>query len=349
MTDSKLTLGVKNLLFNCAQLEFGDNLLIISEKECLGWYNFNAAKSVKHIATSMGINSKIFEVNAPGNQCLTNIDSVVSQYDCAIFFARIGDQNRFEIGQFKGKRVMSYARSVDDLRSDFSTTNHLAMVDFKQSIDSIFLNAKTVEVICPNGTNISGKMLNPNFYKNSDVTMKRFPMLVPMPILTSSFNGKVLLANYLTSTGSEVYTPNFLKLSGLLSVVISNGQIIDLIGEKQDIVNFENHYKLVSEKFGLDKYIVHSWHAGIHPATKYDKSIDSDPDRWANTIFGNPHYLHFHTCGANPPGEICWMVEDPTIILDGKALWKNGVIMVEEFNKTKDCLSKWPELVRLFK
>ena len=343
-----LALGVKNLLINCAKLRSGDKLLIVSEKESLGWYKDNAAKTVKNFALSLGIFTKIVKVDAPGDQKLEEVESIIPDYDCTVFFARIGDQNRFERLRDKSKRVMSYARSKEDLGSLFSTINHQAMVELKESINSIFLNTKKVEIFCPRGTELSGMMLNTKYYKNPDVTVLRFPMLVPMPIIASSFSGKVLISNYLTSTGSEAYSPKILKLSEVVTVILSKGRITNVLGLESDIINFNKHYNFVSEKFNLDRNNVHSWHAGIHPATKYEKPIDLDPDQWANSIFGNPNYVHFHTCGAMPPGEICWMVKDPTIKVDNKALWNSGVLMVKHFDATKKSLEKWSELDNLF-
>ena len=343
-----VSLGVKNLLVNCAKLKPGDKLLIVSEKESLGWYRDDVAKTVKAFALSLGIFTKIIKVDAPGNQKLNKVESIIPCYDCTIFFARIGDQNRFEKLKDKSKRIMSYARSEKDLGSLFSTINYQAMVELKDSINSIFLNAKKVEIFCPRGTKLSGMMLNANYYENPDVTVLRFPMLVPMPIIASSFSGQVLVSNYLTSTGSQVYSPNYLKLSDSLTVMLSKGRITNVRGIESDIINFNKHYNFVSEKFNLDKNNVHSWHAGIHPATKYEKLVDLDPDQWANSIFGNPNYLHFHTCGKMPPGEICWMVKHPTITVDNKALWDSGVLMVKQFDATKKSLEKWSELMDLF-
>lgn len=348
MINDDVYLGVKNLLTNCARVQAGDKILIVSEKESLGWYRYDAAESVRSVAISLGISAKIVEVDAPGNQKYNEVETIISNYNCTIFFARLGDQNRFEKLKSKSKRVMCYARSINDLGSLFSRVNHQAMVELKESINSVFLNSKKVEVICPHGTYISGEMLKSKFYINSDVTVRRFPMVVPMPILASSFSGKVLLSNYLTSTGSKVYYPNSLKLSKLLTISISKGRISDVFGLEKDVLNFNKHYDFVSKKFNLDKNAVHSWHAGIHPATSYEKEIDKDPDQWANTIFGNPHFLHFHTCGALPPGEICWMIKDPTVKVDNKDLWSAGVLMVAQFNETKKCLKKWPELNQLF-
>ena len=37
---------------------------------------------------------------------------------------------------------------------------------------------------------------------------------------------------------------------------------------------------------------------GIHPGAEDNKFYEYDPDKWSNTVFGQPKYLHFHTCGT---------------------------------------------------
>jgi hypothetical protein len=57
-----------------------------------------------------------------------------------------------------------------------------------------------------------------------------------------------------------------------------------------------------------------------------------DPDRWSNSVFTSPRWLHFHTCGAYAPGEICWMVGEPKVEVDGKALWREGRLWLDLVN-----------------
>ena len=78
-------------------------------------------------------------------------------------------------------------------------------------------------------------------------------------------------------------------------------------------------------------------------ATKYHS-----PNLWANTVFTNPRVLHFHTCGDYSPGEICWMIIDPTVSIDNKNLWEQGRLRVNDFVTTRACLKKWRELIPLF-
>ena len=340
--------GAKNLLVNCAQLTSDDSLIIVSEEERFGWYEDALTRVIFDEASKMGVKTKIIEVGEPKNKETEELRDLISNFDCALFLARIGDQNRFETREPPRKRVMCYARTVESLASKFGTIDHRALIDLKNAINSIFLNSRTIRVSCSNGSNLTGKMLVSEPFQNQDVNVFRFPMVVPMPILASSFSGNVVVSNYLTPTGSKVYSPNYLKLSDSLNVEIDKGRIINVHGHREAKKDFENHYDFVSQKFKLEKYYVHSWHAGIHPGIKYDQPIDINPDRWSNTMFASPKYLHFHTCGDYPPGEICWMLKNPTIEIDANALWDNGFLRVREFDSTKNCLEKWPQLSNLY-
>jgi hypothetical protein len=69
-----------------------------------------------------------------------------------------------------------------------------------------------------------------------------------------------------------------------------------------------------------------------------------DADHWSNSVFGSPRYLHFHTCGDYAPGEICWIVEEPTVKVDGVPLWEKGRINFLEFDQLLQCREQWPVL-----
>ena len=77
-------------------------------------------------------------------------------------------------------------------------------------------------------------------------------------------------------------------------------------------------------------------------------SASANPSRWAQTVFTNPRVLHFHTCGTGPPGEICWMVIDPTITIDGVALWENGRLHPIALPAQWNVLRTAPELASAF-
>ena len=81
---------------------------------------------------------------------------------------------------------------------------------------------------------------------------------------------------------------------------------------------------------------------------KYDSLASINPVRWSQTVFSNPRILHFHTCGLGPPGEICWMIIDPTITIDGVNLWENGRLCPERFRQTREVLELDSDLAIAF-
>ncbi|MCP4070308.1 MAG: hypothetical protein GY742_01040 [Hyphomicrobiales bacterium] len=169
-------------------------------------------------------------------------------------------------------------------------------------------------------------------------------MGVPIPLDASRFSGRVALAHFLTPTGSKSYHPASIGLDGTTFVDVNDGRITGFSGEVDQIASIEAHYNMVATKFGIDRNIVHSWHAGIHPGCSYPASAARDPDRCSNTVFTNPRFLHLHTCGNYAPAEIFWMILDPTISMDGIKLWGNGRLELERFSQTSACLEKWTEL-----
>ena len=349
MTSSQnLEKGAHNLLKNCANLSTDQKLIIISEDPSLGWYNSDITHYIKKAATEMGIKTSILEVGEPQNDSKSKLTDIIEDFDCVLFFARIGDQDRFEKSHFKTKRVMSYVRNLENLGSTFGHTHHHSLIELKKAINLIFSNGGLVKITCPLGTSVEGNLPQTIIDESSDVGVLRFPMLVPTPVSAKKFSRKVVLTKYLTPSGSKVYEPASLALKRNIFTIIKEGKIEGFEGDNETIKNVESHYQRISKMFNISKNIVDSWHAGIHPGTYYNKSIEENPDRWSNTIFGSPKYLHFHTCGDYPPGEICWMIENPSITIQDVPLWENGNLMLENFKETRPLLDKWVDLKKLF-
>ena len=201
------------------------------------------------------------------------------------------------------------------------------MLNLKRAVDRALMGAERIEITCPLGTRLAGP--GPERAPEApDVIVRRFPMCVPAPVSAKAFAGEVALSGYLTPTGSRVYDPACLVLPDPVTATVEDGRIVAFRGERSTVEAVEAHYSAVSSRFGIDGRIVHSWHAGIHDGCRFEGRCEDDPDLWSNTVFGSPQFLHFHTCGDYPPGEICWMVEAPTIVADGRAIWQAGALKV---------------------
>ena len=345
--EDPLKLGAKNLIEGCFTDVFNKTILIVAENPQLGWYDAAAPASVEAVLIEMGATVKRLMVGAPENHAIEAVQVAIDSADEVIFFARIGDQGRFK-SQYHGARpVMSYALNAGMLASGYGRLRHGAMMALKNAIDTVTLGAYQIEITCPLGTYVKGTP-GTSITEGGEVTVSRFPMGVPKPVLNNDFNGVVKLTNYLTPAGSKVYEPTHLELPSVITAHIEGTSITNITGEKGLVEAFKGHYKHVAAQFGLDAFYIDSWHAGIHPLFSYDMLASKNPVRWSQTVFPSPRFLHFHTCGAGPPGEICWMVLDPTISIDGVALWENGRLHPERFTETMDVLRLAPELTSAF-
>ena len=346
--ENDLEKGVTNLLLNCAELKAGETLLVVHEDPKLGWYDDTAALAVRDKAKAMGLETTWLQVGAPGLEKDSGLLQQIDNHDSTIFFARVGDQDRFGDNYGKERSVMVYARDAENLASPFGQVNHRAMMELKQAVNEVVLGGQEVMITCALGTRFSGSVPMVERENDADVTVRRFPLGVPQPVPAGGFSGQVALTHYLTPTGSKPYDPPNCKIDGVVMAQVELGRITGFDGPADAVAAVERHYDHVSSHFGIDRNFIHSWHAGIHPGTGYPRSVHDDPDRWSNNVFTHPRFVHFHTCGAYAPGEICWMVLDPTIEIDGQALWKDGAMVPSQFPAIQQVLDRWPELQRQF-
>jgi len=344
-----VTEGARNLLVNCADLKRGESLLIVAERPELGWYDAEVVEIVAKEARNMGLTPTMLAVGGPTNDRDAGVVDAMAAHDCTLFFARLGDQDRFEDPVPGKRRVMCYLRDRSMLASAFGRAPHLAFLEMKQAVDQVLWSAERIEISCPLGTAYGGRIADEVLESAADVAVRRFPMIVPTPMDASAFSGRIAVTRYLTPTGSSVYEPANLALRSTIFAQVEMGRIVEFTGDDADeIARVRGHYRMVAEKFGIDGDVVHSWHAGIHPGCAYGQAAAKNPDRWSNTVFGNPRFVHFHTCGGYAPGEICVMVLDQTIAIDGVNLWENGRLRPGAFAPTQACLEHWPVLNALF-
>ena len=337
-----------NLLINCAELHSRSSLLIVHENHQLGWYDEALVKVILAAANRIGIETHTLEVGAPANQRSETVRAAMQRCDCTLFLSRIGDQDRFAEAPPNKKIVMCYVRTVDMLVSNFAVTSYQAMIAIKLALDQLLNQAQQIEIRCPLGTHCNLRPEPRQSPEEHDVTLLRFPLGVITPIEAYRLSGRVALSDYLTPTGSRVYEPASLALTEPVFAIVESGRIMGFEGSPEVTAKVEQHYRMVAETYDIDANFIHSWHVGTHPGLSYQQPAAVNPDRWSNTVFNHPRILHFHTCGEYAPGEICWIVKDPTIVLDGKPVWEKGAPQLDKFEITRNCLQKWPELKALY-
>jgi len=341
--------GALTLLRECVGGRSGEKLLIVSEAEEFGCYDAKAISMVASAARFLGM--VVYETQAgssvDSDAQKTALLNTVKGFDHVVFFSRVGDQIRFVNNAQIPSSTMCYTLCGHSLNSQFGTACHYGMAEIKDAIDTAFNEAAQVKVTCPRGTHYVGSAKN-RLVDAVEVGIKRFPLLVPKPIPAMGFSGEVALSRFLIGTGSKYYEPYCLPLPSDVFAHVEANRIIEFKGSADDVARVEQHYKHVSNQFGIEPWFVDSWHAGIHPACEYADDAEKNVTRWSNSVFGNPRVLHFHTCGEYAPGEISWHVIDPTIYVDGTAIWEDGRLYPERLPQCADILVNHPNLANLF-
>lgn len=346
---SGLEKGATNLLVNCAAARAGESLLIVREPAGLGYYDETVVSEVAAAARRLGTDVSIAEVpfDPLASAIPRELEILMARADLTVFFARIGDQLRFSEAGAKRRAVICYALDAQALGSRYGGADYAAFIQIKEAINQMLDGAHRIRVTCPGGTDFKceggggGKPA-------PDVGLKRFPMPVFTPVLATHFRGVVALPGFLVGTGSMYYDPYGLAYEGTLRVEFANGRIIRFLGDEVAVKAAEAHYDFVAGKFGLDRNCVHSWHAGIHPGCEFLGRAADSYERWSGSAFGNPRVLHFHTCGAAAPGEISWNILDPTVEVDGVAVWRDGVLDPTLIPGGREVLDRYPAVRELF-
>jgi hypothetical protein len=345
----RLAEGARNLLINCAQCQPGHKLLLIYEAVEDGYYDTKLAGVIKDAAVQFGLESQMHgvpfnrDVSDPDETLLGKIDAA----DRTVFFARLGDQIRFRPLNSSKRQIISYALDRETLASAFGTIDWRAFERLRSLTNTALAGSTDIHVTCPAGTDFKG---NPMAFSEAsgDTTLKRFPVSVFTPVPAKGFHGRIAQNGFLTGTGSQYYTPWSCELKETLFVNFENSRITGFEGSAADVSAAKAHYEFVGNKYQIDTYFVHSWHAGIHPGCEYLEPAGRNFERWSGAAFGNPRLLHFHTCGAYPPGEISLNVLDATVRIDGAAVWESGRLHPERLSGGTDLLEAYPDMQTAF-
>ena len=345
-----LTAGADNLLLNCVDARAGDRLLIVREDSRHGYYDCTVSAFVADRARVLGLAVLEVEVGPPGVDLdlPPDLKAMMAKVDHTVFFARIGDQLRFDGVPGQCTKTVVYAYDAACLGSGFGTTSHALMREVKAYIERRLMQAARIEITCPLGTELVGSPANFTDDEAGDVKVSRFPMTVFKPVPASDLSGRIALARWLIGSGSRYYQPFEARLDETVFAILDQGRVIDFEGPAAVVAKVREHHVKVGEMFGIDPFHIHSWHAGIHPRTFYPLPAAHNPARWSALAFGSPRYLHFHVCGDHPPGEICWTVIDPTITLDGMAAWQSGRLVLADTQEAKAILQHYQDGLAAF-
>ena len=113
-------------------------------------------------------------------------------------------------------------------------------------------------------------------------------------------------------------------------------------GPHESVKAVTDHYDFLANALGVRRDRVHSWHAGLNPRTSFAAPIEDDLERWGAVSFASPRYLHFHTCGDTPPGEVAWSLFNPTVWIDDRIYWDKGQLVWLQRPDNRDLIALYP-------
>lgn len=338
--------GALNLLVNCVGVQRGDRVLMVEETPQEHFYCPELANVLA--AQTLSLGAHISRVTAEHNTPLTdfpaNVIALMEQSDHTLFLNRIGDYNRFITLPGASSKTLCYALDKSALASPFSTVPHDLMSRLLARIESEMRHATDWRITCPLGTDISGTFCWPSAKgdKDDDFTLSLFPVTTFKPVPCTTANGKVIVSRWLMPGGAAKVEPATMTFEGVVTIEVSNGMIGAMDGPPESVRAVADHYDFVAEALGVRRNRVHSWHAGLNPCTSFSGPIDDDLERWGAISFASPRYLHFHTCGDTPPGEVAWSVFNPTVWIDGELYWEHGQLVWLERRNNHALIAQYP-------
>lgn len=336
-----------NLLTDCMEIQYGDSVLAVIEPDSDYRYDPAVGRFVADRAKSLGCEVEVVTVDpeASDYELPDSLQSRMGEFKHALFFNRLGDFARFDGQAQVGSRTMSYTRSFDVLASDFCAVPHSLMQELLNRFETRLRAAHNWSISCPAGTSLEGRMA---LAKSDDATfsMNFFPVTTFIPIPCTEAYGNVALTRWLLPVTAPRVLPCMVPFPGTVTGEVEAGRIKGFRGERDAVAIIRKHYERVGQVLGYDSHRVHSWHTGMNPMTRFERSADQHLEEWESISFASPGYLHFHTAGEQAPGEVAWSlfnatvsVDSEIIIQDGQMVWFQNAENIELIRQY-DCIDR---------
>lgn len=319
--------GAYNLLSNCLSVKPGESVLLVVEQTD-ELYQWEVATSVEDCLNELGACTTLVSpalINDPVD-FPEDIANQMKVSDHTLFLSRVGDYVRFVPLPGNGSRAISYTLNINMLAAPYATIDHQLMLQLQQKLESELMTARQWHIECPLGTDLQGVFCWPSLSggNDDDLTAALFPVATFKPVPCNTASGQVALSRWLMPGGATKIDNALVAIENVTMAKVNNGYLESFTGPPAEVEKLNRHYDYISNTLGINRNRIHSWHAGINPQTFFDLPANDHLDLWCAVSFASPKYLHFHTCGDEPPGEVAWSVFDPTITIDETVFWDSG-------------------------
>lgn len=319
--------GADNLLKHCLGVKPDESILIVLEED-ESLYHRNVGALIEKRCRDLGLHVTVLSeplINHAANFPET-VSNVMSTVNHTLFLSRLGDYVRFVELPGQCTKNTSYTYTIEQLGSPYACVSHTLLAQLRDKLEQELLAASTWQITCPLGTNLKGSFCWPSLQGGDDdeLLVGLFPVSTFKPIPCETATGCVALSRWLMPGGAPKIESPGLSLSSTIYCDVVDGRIQRFSGPSTEAEKVTQHYDRIASTLSINRNRVHSWHLGINPQTYFPTDPDLNFEQWCALSFGSPRYLHFHTCGDEPPGEIAWSLFNCTVFIDDEPYWKNG-------------------------
>ncbi len=326
-TMDNLTAGADNLLLDSMGIGPDQRMLVVEEPDDCTLFEKRFADFIVQHAGFHGVTSvrRSPALVADPKDFPRDILQMMQEVDHTLFLSRLGDYCRFTNLEAPCSKTICYVRSLDMLGSAFAGTCNRLFHSLLERFESELFAAREWRIRCPLGTDIRGGFAWDQD-SEGEFSMNLFPVTTFRPAPCGTADGRVALSRWLMPGGAPKVDNARLMLDETIVAEVSNGELTGFTGSIESVRAANDHYDHVAGTLGINRNRIHSWHAGMNPFTRFDGDLATDRGlaEWEAISFASPRYLHMHTCGDIPPGEISWSVFNPTVEVDGQTLWEDG-------------------------
>ncbi|MGI9317578.1 MAG: hypothetical protein ACR2QW_09625 [bacterium] len=320
--------GADNLLLKCVGLKQGESVLLVLEPEGETLYEEAPGQIIEKRINALGAKATVIrpDLITDPKDFPDSVASKMERFEHTLFLSRLGDYCRFETMPGQGSKTLCYARTTEMLDAPFSRTCHQLLSTILKKLEQELMQARRWRIQCDLGTDIEGTFCWPSHNHGTDdeFSLGLFPVTTFKPVPCNTAQGKVAISRWLMPGAAAKVQPATVSFDEAVSVDVQDGMIRSINGPRASVKKVSDYYDFVSKALEINRNRVHSWHAGINPLTEFHGNIDDNLEAWGAISFASPRYLHFHTCGDVPPGEIAWSIFNPTVTIDDEIFWHNG-------------------------
>ncbi len=320
--------GIRNLVDECMGVRPGDRVLLVLEPEGQLFYDADVSNAIEaYLTRQQAVVTQIRPtiISRP-EDFPEDLARAMGGADHTLFLSRVGDYLRFTPMMGDGVVTINYARKMTLLDSPYAALSYTLMSQLHGRLEQELTSAKRWKIQCPLGTDLSGEFDWPSLRggRDDDFTMKLFPVSTFKPVPGPTANGIVALSRWMMPSAGVKVGPEAIRFDDTVFAKVHEGVLASLDGDEKSVKKIERYVSDVSTALGVTETNIHSWHAGINPLTFFSEDVDQNLKAWGAISFGSPRYLHFHTAGKTPPGEITWSIFNASVWIDDQCFWRDG-------------------------